>query len=253
MKKRSFVLGALAALQMAFLALAEVPAYDRADWGRWSSTAETGGNGCRWDVRHLLLRDVGTETNVSTLTTREEIGRPCLVLTLTIVDPYTGERHTGPASEVEVDHLVSLAEAHRSGGWAWGPERRRAFWNDSVNLVAVQESVNASKADVDPGGESERGRRESWWPPDESQHCWYGQRWIAVKTKWDLSFDPAEVVALFERTRLCWREPLPPGAACQAALADLAGGLDGDPGLDPGETRLIVTALKSCALDRGGS
>lgn len=184
----------------------DTPPYDRSAWGRWSPTGQRGGGGCRWDSRHLLLRDIGRETNPGTLTTREQSGRACRVLTLTLVDRYTGERHTGPANKIDVDHLVPLAEAHRSGGWAWDYEKRLEFWNDPNNHVAVHERVNSRKSDIDPGGESQRGRRsEGWWPPDESQHCWYAERWIEVKLEWGLSFDNHEIVSLMEKLRSCWK------------------------------------------------
>jgi hypothetical protein len=181
-----------------------IPEYDRSEWGRWGRTDETGDNGCRWDVRHLLLVQVGRATDPSTLVTREESGKSCRVVALTVDDWYTGQRHTGPASKIDIDHIVPLAEAHRSGGWAWSRAQRLEFWNDSINHVAVHESVNSSKSDVDPGGESRRGqRRAGWWPPDETEHCSYARMWIRVKTKWRLSYDSKEVAALAEVLEGC--------------------------------------------------
>lgn len=247
------LLCALAAFLVAVQLQAQpvIPDYDRGAWGRWMPTEETGNNDCRWDSRHRLLRDVGRETNAATLTTREESGKACRVLTLTLVDRYTGDRHTGPANKIDIDHLVPLAEAHRSGGWAWDREKRIAFWNDPENMVAVHERVNASKADVDPGGESQRGQRsQGWWPPDDTQRCWYAQQWIYIKTKWGLSFDASEVESLIAETRSCWREMRPITERCRTAIGYLAGVLDGEPGLTLAEAGSVVAVLEACALSQ---
>ncbi len=78
-------------------------------------------------------------------------------------DAYTGETVRDPG-EVDVDHLVSLAEAYRSGGHAWSGERRAAFANDlkdTRTLIAVSASVNRSKSDQGP---------EEWLPPVAGYH-----------------------------------------------------------------------------------
>ena len=42
---------------------------------------------------------------------------------------YDGETWT-KASDVDVDHVVALAEAWRSGAWKWSAARRQAYAND---------------------------------------------------------------------------------------------------------------------------
>ena len=71
---------------------------------------------------------------------------------------YDGETWT-LASDVDVDHVVALAEAWRSGAWKWSSARRQAYANDlgvSWTLRAVTDNVNQSKGDDDP---------TSWLPP----------------------------------------------------------------------------------------
>ena len=43
--------------------------------------------------------------------------------------PYTGEQFTDP-SDLDIDHMVPLGNAHRSGGWAWDEGRKRQYAND---------------------------------------------------------------------------------------------------------------------------
>ena len=62
--------------------------------------------------------------------------------------PYTGEQFTDPI-DLDVDHMVPLANAHRSGGWLWSESRRRDYANDlsyEGHLIAVQNSQTGPRA-----------------------------------------------------------------------------------------------------------
>src|SRR5690554_4752647 len=104
---------------------------------------------------------------------------------------------TPNVADLDVDHLVPLAEAWRSGAHAWDDARRRAFANDLDEpdaLVAVTATSNRQKGDKDPAG---------WLPPRREQWCWYASAWIRVKAKWDLTADPAEAAALRQVLASC--------------------------------------------------
>lgn len=122
---------------------------------------------------------------------RDSVVRPrlsadgCRVLAGRWVDPYTGRTMTDPR-DVDIDHLVPLAEAHRSGADGWSHDRRLAFANDlgsPLTLVAVSARVNRAKADNDP---------LTWLPWDPGRWCAYIGAWRAVKTRWDLRQDTPE-------------------------------------------------------------
>jgi septal ring-binding cell division protein DamX len=101
------------------------------------------------------------------------------------------------ATKLDVDHLVPLAEAWRSGASTWTPASREAFANDlsiSYALVAVSASSNRSKGDQDPA---------NWLPKYSARVCEYIGSWIAVKYRWDLSIDPGEQVALSSKLVSC--------------------------------------------------
>ena len=55
--------------------------------------------------------------------------------------PYTGEMFT-EASDVDIDHIVPLAHAHRNGGTAWSRTLKRQFANDPMNLLVVDDATN---------------------------------------------------------------------------------------------------------------
>lgn len=173
-------------------------AYDRASWGTWHAADTKSLFGCTWSTRHLLLRDTGRD-----LETREEYGRPCMVLSGTWIDAYTGDVHSVPASEMHIDHLVSLSEARRSWAEPWSDDKKSKFFNDPDNLIVTHRTTNLRKSDIDPGGESHWGPREGWWPPDASVHCGYARQWMRAKNKWGLSADSDEHAALLAVSRTC--------------------------------------------------
>jgi hypothetical protein len=102
--------------------------------------------------------------------------------------PYDDQTVTDPA-KVDIDHVVPLAEAWRSGAREWSTEHREQFANDlgGPQLIAVTSRSNRSKGDQDPA---------AWLPPNTTYHCTYARMWIAVKSTWQLSLQPAEKGAL---------------------------------------------------------
>ncbi|MDT3397108.1 HNH endonuclease family protein [Streptomyces sp. B1866] len=93
------------------------------------------------------------------------------------------------ASDVDIDHVVPLAEAWRSGADSWTTSRRQDFANDltRAQLIAVTDNVNQAKGDKDPS---------EWLPPRSSYHCTYARMWVWVKHDYGLSIDSPEKTAL---------------------------------------------------------
>ena len=126
------------------------------------------------------------------------------------------------SSQLDIDHMVPLAEAHSSGGWQWSSSRRRNFANDLVRpqaLAAVSASSNRSKGARDPA---------EWRPPQRSAWCRYATDWITVKIAWGLTADRAEVDALEEMLDTCGSQvtltttaPAPTAAIPQTTTAAL--------------------------------
>ncbi|MGY1456628.1 HNH endonuclease family protein [Streptomyces sp. SS8] len=98
--------------------------------------------------------------------------------------PYDGATWYA-ASDVDIDHVVPLAEAWRSGASSWTTSRRQSFANDLsiAQLIAVTDNVNQSKGDKDPA---------EWMPPRSAYHCTYARMWVWVKYSYGLSVDSAE-------------------------------------------------------------
>ena len=100
-------------------------------------------------------------------------------------------------AQLDIDHLVPLAEAWESGGHLWAAATWTRFANDlgdPRSLIAVSASTNRSKGARDPA---------EWWPPDAGYRCQYAADWIAVKTRWDLTVDVAERESLEVQLGAC--------------------------------------------------
>jgi hypothetical protein len=101
------------------------------------------------------------------------------------------------ASEIQIDHVVALAEAWRSGADNWSDAQRQDFANDLTEgaLIAVSSRSNGSKSDKDPAN----------WLPEQGR-CTYLVFWVSTKYRWQLAVDQAEKAALQRLAGEC-----PPG------------------------------------------
>jgi hypothetical protein len=109
--------------------------------------------------------------------------------------PYDGATWSA-ASDVDIDHLVPLAEAWDSGADSWTTSRRQSFANDLTRpqLIAVTDNVNQAKGDQDPA---------TWMPSRTAYRCTYVRAWVQVKYYYDLSVDSAEKSALTNYLASC--------------------------------------------------
>jgi uncharacterized low-complexity protein len=115
-------------------------------------------------------------THVDTRTSR------CQITTGTIHDTYSDRDYPAAATrDFDVDHVVALADAWRSGASTWTPTRRRAFANDPAELILTTAHTNRSKSDQGP---------DTWAPTSHTGACWYAARYAAVKYLWGLTPDP---------------------------------------------------------------
>ena len=170
-----------------------VPDYDRQAFGqRW---ADTDHNGC--DTRNdILARDLARPTF-------KPGTRDCVVLTGTLAEPYTGttiqfQRGDKSSALVQIDHVVALADAWRSGAWQWDAQWRQEFANDPENLLAVDGAANEDKS---------ASSADQWLPPNVAFRCDYVKRQIAVKYAYGLSVTQAEQDAMATQLTTCSNDP----------------------------------------------
>jgi hypothetical protein len=117
--------------------------YVRDDWPHWE---DVDGDGC--DARQQTLI-------AQSLTPAQVDPFGCVVVAGDWFSIYDGITSDQP-SELDVDHVVALENAHTSGGWQWEADRRRHFANDPDNLLAVSSASNRSKGSSGP---------QEWRPP----------------------------------------------------------------------------------------
>jgi alpha-D-ribose 1-methylphosphonate 5-triphosphate synthase subunit PhnH len=134
------------------------------------------------------------EVLIEEATFKPKLGKKCALTGGKWLSPYDGKT-TVKTSDLDIDHVVPLAEAWRSGAWAWSASKRQAFANDldeSKALVAVSLGLNRSKGDKDVS---------AWLPPKGI--CTYVENWISVKVKWSLTADSKEMLVLNNYIKSC--------------------------------------------------
>jgi hypothetical protein len=169
--------------------------YTRAQFGQ--TWADVDRNGC--DTRNdILKRDLTAEVF-------KERTRECVVLSGTLIDPFSGEiinfvRGNVSSMEVQIDHVVALSNAWQTGAFKLSIKDRTAFANDPLNLLAVKGRLNSQKRDGDAA---------TWLPPFKSYRCDYVSRQIAVKIRYKLWFTAPEKEAMIRILKSCPEKPLP--------------------------------------------
>ena len=138
--------------------------------------------------------DTRAEVLIEEAVTKPKVGSKCVLTGGKWLSAYDGVEVTS-ATKLDVDHMVPLAEAWRSGAWKWSSAQRQAFANDLSDaraLIAVTLSTNRSKGDKDP----------ALWMPAKEQ-CTYTENWIAIKFKYSLTVDTKEAAKLNSLINSC--------------------------------------------------
>jgi hypothetical protein len=150
---------------------APVSPYNRKDWPHW---IDADGD-CQNTRQEMLIAS-------SRVPVKFKNARHCTVVSGEWFGVYTGKTFT-KASDVDIDHIVPLAHAHRHGADKWTRDQRRTFANDFENLVVVDDAANQSKSDQAP---------HEWLPQRKDYWCEYGRRWTHIKEKYRLWFSSRE-------------------------------------------------------------
>jgi hypothetical protein len=153
-------------------------------------------SGC--DTRNFILK-----RDLTSVTWRS--GENCIVATGRLVDPYTGQtikfvRGVKTSLAVQIDHVVAVSDAWQKGAQQISSVSRYFFFNDPLNLLAVDGPTNSAKGDGDAA---------TWLPPNKSYRCAYVARQVAVKAKYKLWVTSAEKTAIQGILAKCPKEPIP--------------------------------------------
>lgn len=151
------------------------------------------GNSC--DTRDdILRRDMTTFTF--------KAGSTCTIATGVLQDPYTGttitfDKATAPA-RIQIDHMVALGDAWRTGASTWTDAERLTYANDPQVLLAVDGPSNQLKGDRDAA---------QWLPPNQAYWCMYVIRQITIKSLYDLSVNSTEKANMLSVLDSCQTSP----------------------------------------------
>jgi hypothetical protein len=154
--------------------------YSRDRFPHWSQQ----GNGC--DTREYILKRDGKSVQTT---------QNCKATSGQWHSLYD-DKTVSDATSLDIDHMVPLANAWRSGANSWTDDKRSQFANDITRpqLFAVSASVNRAKGDQDPS---------QWKPPYRGYWCGYAQNWVTVKRHWQLTVTEAEKKTLVDMLGTC--------------------------------------------------
>jgi hypothetical protein len=159
---------------------ASMRGYSRDRFPHWREV-----DGC--DVRQTVLARDGEDIQLD--------DESCQVHGGTWSSRFDGRTLTDPG-DLDVDHMVPLANAWRTGAGEWDEDRRADFANDldRPQLIAVSAASNRAKGDQDPS---------EWRPPERDYWCRYAHDWVIVKHYWGLSVTQPEKDALADMLDSC--------------------------------------------------
>lgn len=148
---------------------ADIPDYDRDRFAGWRDT-----DGDCVNTRHEILQAEAVDYSMN--------AEGCAVAAGEWFDPYTDRTYTDPR-DLDVDHVVALADAWVSGAWEWADEVLDRFSNDLGNLNAIAAGENRSKSASGPADYS---------PSAPGARCDYLVQYATVKIRWGLEITPGD-------------------------------------------------------------
>ena len=92
-------------------------------------------------------------------------------------------------SSTNIDHIVSLKDAHNSGAASWSTYKKRTFANDRANHVPSCGRVNSSKGSTRPKDFLRRSNDGKGLEYKIVRFCEYVKKYHAVKVEYELSFE----------------------------------------------------------------
>lgn len=88
--------------------------------------------------------------------------------------------------ETDIEHIVSLSEAHDSGLCSADRKIKNRFASDILNLTLASPTVNRDE---------KSGYDASGWLPEKNK-CWFANKVIEIKRAYNLTVDSEELIAL---------------------------------------------------------
>lgn len=137
----------------------------------------------------------GRQEAVRRATTNRHYTSSCYIATADVHDVYTGVVYPDVrTSAYQVDHVVSLADAWRSGAWRWTRAKRTRFANSPEVTTLTVARLNEQKSDQGP---------DTWSAPSPTGDCWFVRQYRLIKHLWGLQMTRAQRAAVRARLASC--------------------------------------------------
>jgi hypothetical protein len=120
---------------------------------------------------------------------RVDVSSSCRVTKGEWHDPYTNS-YINNAKDIQIDHVVALSNAYKSGAFEWPANKRCLYANylgNKFHLLSVEGNQNEKKSDSDPS---------EYMPPNHEFTCEYLKTWLRIKNIWNLRLTSKEVSAI---------------------------------------------------------
>jgi len=120
-------------------------------------------------------------------------------------DEYTGEVITDPNLAI-VEHALPLQSAHESGAYRFSRKEKQRLANKFVRpelLVVTPRASLATNLIITLGNDRQDRGIVEWQPRRSDARCRYTQRWLNVKTFWQLSISEEELEVVENILRGC--------------------------------------------------
>jgi hypothetical protein len=109
--------------------------------------------------------------------------------------PYNGRIYSNAyGGTVQIDHIVSLSNAWKSGAYKWSSNKRHKYAMDKELLLSVDGESNMKKSD---------GSIDEWSPGLKKSICPYAINQIQVKYKYGLFVTSSEKSSLKNALKRC--------------------------------------------------
>ena len=155
-------------------------AYNREAFGGWRDFD----GDCQNQRQELLIKE-------STVPVKFKDNKRCTVLEGRWVSPYTGEIiHS--ANQIDIDHVLPIAVSWEYGSKYWSRAKRVKFYNDPINILPVEKSLNRKKGSKDI---------TEWLPP--LNKCDYINRFITVLEAYELNPPPHKMAQFQDMLKDC--------------------------------------------------
>ena len=154
--------------------------YSRDDWRHWSDFDAD----CQDSRAEILIA-------TSRVAVKVRAADNCVVESGEWLGLYSGEIFRS-ARDIDIDHVIPLNYASQNGGFGWDLQKKEAFANDPLNLLAVSRKENRKKGANGPYK----------YLPIEIYQCFYVKRWLTIAAEYEIvlaSEDMEKITEVLDR------------------------------------------------------